>query len=249
MQRIYLLGRTAIETPTRLVDSAAFPGRQGRLLFSVLAWERIRISREALAEILWPPGPPETWEGALSALLSKLRTLLRRAGFDSQDVLVGSEGACELRLPEGIWLDIREGINSLDRAEGSLRLGDLEGAWSEATVASAILRRPFLVGEYNPWVESRRSELVELRWRGLDCLCQVWIARGDLALAIQAARQLIQLAPLRESSHARLMECHLAAGNRAEALRAFENVRALLQEELGVTPTERIETLYLKALG
>lgn len=248
MSRIHLLGRTAIESG-ELFDSSDFPGRQGRLLFSVLAWDRRRVSREVLVEILWPSGPPAAWDTSLSALLSKLRGLLQRAGFDAHRVLDATGGACEMRFPEGTWVDVREAVNSLDRAEGSLRRDAWEEAWSDTTVASSILGRSFLAGEDNPWVEARRIELAELSWRATDCLTRSWLERGDLVLATHSARRLVELAPYRESSYVRLMESHLAAGNRAEALRTYEEVRVLLGEQLGVDPTERIQRLYLAALG
>jgi DNA-binding SARP family transcriptional activator len=42
---------------------------------------------------------------------------------------------------------------------------------------------------------------------------------------------------LRESAHRTVVRVHLAEGNVAEALRAFELFRALLTEELGVQPS------------
>jgi hypothetical protein len=45
-----------------------------------------------------------------------------------------------------------------------------------------------------------------------------------------------------------LIGLHLAAGNRAEALRTYERVRALLAEELGVNPSGDLEVAYQRAL-
>ncbi|MFQ5524583.1 MAG: BTAD domain-containing putative transcriptional regulator, partial [Acidimicrobiia bacterium] len=63
------------------------------------------------------------------------------------------------------------------------------------------------------------------------------------------AREAIELAPFRETAYARLIEAHLAAGNRAEALRVYEEVRSLLVDTMGVEPTERVQALYEQALG
>jgi DNA-binding SARP family transcriptional activator len=49
--------------------------------------------------------------------------------------------------------------------------------------------------------------------------------------------------PLRETAHAALIRVYLAEGNRAEALAAYENYRALLDSELGVEPTSLIQAL------
>lgn len=246
--RIYLLGRVQLEAGELLLGPADFPGRQGRLTFAFLTWERLRVPRHRLAEVLWPGELPEAWEVALAAVISKLRRTLGTVGFPPGS-LDGSDGCYELRLPEGTWVDVVCAINSLDTAEGAIRSGEVQRAWSHATVASAILRRPLLPGEDSPWVEARRRELEELRWRTLDCLCRVWLAKGDLTQATAAARRLVELAPYRESGYTRLMSCHLGQGNRAEALRVYSELRELLAEELGVEPSPEVERLYEEALG
>ena len=44
------------------------------------------------------------------------------------------------------------------------------------------------------------------------------------------------------------MEVHEAAGNPAEALRAFEELRSLLREELGTTPGPAAMAVYERVL-
>ena len=55
--------------------------------------------------------------------------------------------------------------------------------------------------------------------------------------------------PFRESAYVRLMDAHAGAGNRGEALRAYERCRRLLVEELGVDPSPPTETANLALLG
>jgi transcriptional regulator with AAA-type ATPase domain len=64
-----------------------------------------------------------------------------------------------------------------------------------------------------------------------------------------AARQLVELAPFRESGHGLLMRAHEARGNHAEALQTFERVRVLLREELGSTPSPELRALYEQILA
>lgn len=247
MARIYLTGRVMIETEDRLVEGSAFPGRQGRLAFVRLVSSARRIERETLAEALWPDGLPEAWDGAISAVISKLRRTLALAGLE--DCLESADGCYEFRWREGVWVDLREAINAIDRAEGALRRGEPKSAWADATVASAIFRRRFLPGESGPWVERMRRSLFEYEIRTHDVLARVWLQLGDHTAAVHAARAVIDLAPFRETAYARLMEAHLAAGNRAEAITAYGEVRALLADTMGIEPTPRIQALYEQALG
>ena len=242
--RVYVAGRVCVEDGERLVDERALPGRQGRLVVAFLVAERARqVPRDELADLLWPSGLPRSWETALSALLSKARTAL-----GSSVDLETAFGCHRLVLPPGTWVDIEAAVASLDRAEGAWRAGDLDGAWSGATVASAVARRPFLAGEEGEWVEARRRRLGDVLVRSLDVLADVWNQRGDFALAAKVAEEALALEPFRESGYRRLMQARLGAGDRAEALRVYERCRRLLADELGADPSSETAAMYERAL-
>ena len=74
--RLYLAGPLCVEWAGRVLTERDLPRRQGRVLLAFLACERSRpVSRDALAELLWPEHAPPSWETSLKALVSKLRTL------------------------------------------------------------------------------------------------------------------------------------------------------------------------------
>jgi hypothetical protein len=81
--RVYLSGRVRIENDGLLLDERSFPGRQGRLAFAYLVVERSRaVSRDELAEVLWPDTLPAAWETALSAIITRKKApliLLKRS--------------------------------------------------------------------------------------------------------------------------------------------------------------------------
>ena len=82
--------------------------------------------------------------------------------------------------------------------------------------------------------------------RALDCLSEIYIWNGELALAARLAEQAVALQPFRETSYQQLMRAHAAAGNRAQSLRVYERCRSLLVEELGVPPSPQTEAVYLE---
>ena len=77
----------------------------------------------------------------------------------------------------------------------------------------------------------------------------MWSQRGEVAQGVLVAEEAVALEPFRETAHRRLMQAHAAAGNRAEALRAYERCRRLLAEELGVDPSPETEAAYVELLG
>jgi DNA-binding SARP family transcriptional activator len=247
--RIYLTGRVRVENGSQLLDEQSLPGRQGRLAFAYLVVERRQATaRTQLAELLWPHGPPPAWETGLSAVVSKLRSALNQVGFDGARVLRSAMGCHQLQLPADAWVDVEAAYDGLHRAEVAVRAGNLREAhgWAEPPVH--ITKRPFLPGEDAPWVEGVRTHLREVRIRALHCHAVTWAAGGDLDLAVLVAEQAIDLDPFREVSWQHLMRAHFSAGNRAEALRAYERCRKLLAEELGISPSPPTEAVYLEIL-
>jgi DNA-binding SARP family transcriptional activator len=109
-------------------------------------------------------------------------------------------------------------------------------------------RASLLVGQFHVVVERVRRDLHEYEIRTFDLLSRIWLELGNPGAALQAARRVVDLAPYRESAHARIMECHLAAGNRAEAIHTFDNLRRMLADSLGISPGPAAESLYEQAL-
>jgi DNA-binding SARP family transcriptional activator len=70
-----------------------------------------------------------------------------------------------------------------------------------------------------------------------------------LDTAERAARTLVQREPFRESGYRLLMRVLDARGNRAEALRAFDDLRRLLHDELGAAPSAPTQELHRTLLG
>jgi DNA-binding SARP family transcriptional activator/streptogramin lyase len=228
-----------------VIDETRFPGRQGRLLFAYLVAERGRaVPHDELAEALWGETPPATWEKALSVLVSKLRGLLADRGVDGTYALTGAFGCYRLDLPEGTWVDVLAATDATHESEQAIASGELERTKAAASVAATLLDRPFLPGEEGEWVEEKRREFAGVRERALTALAEACLRSGDAPEAVQWAEQTVALAPFRETGYRRLMEAHVASGNRAEALRVYEQCRRLLADELGAYPSPETESIY-----
>jgi DNA-binding SARP family transcriptional activator len=247
--RIYLAGRVCLEVGDALLGPLDFPGRQGRVAFAFLVAERGRpIPRDHLADVLWPGERAPAWESALSAVISKLRSVFTKAGLDGAAVLTAESGCYDLRLPGGAWVDLDAASDAIHQAESALRLGEPAKAYGPSAVAHHIARRPFLPGEEGVWLDGRRTKLRGVLVRALECRAQVYLWNGEHSLAVEASRDAVELEPFRETSHQLLMRAHAAAGNTAEALRAYERCRALIADELGVDPSPATKDAYERIL-
>ena len=161
----------------------------------------------------------------LHPLVSKLRQVVPLEG----------RGDVRLALPGDAWIDLEAAAEGLHRAESAVAKGDFAGAWGPGRVAQHIASRGFLPGEDAPWADNQRRRLEEILVRSLELVGRACVSiggGGELDTAERAARELIELAPYRESGHRLLMEALEARGNTAEALLVYERTRETLADTL-----------------
>jgi DNA-binding SARP family transcriptional activator len=227
------------------------PG-QAQIAFAWLLLERDRgTTRDGLADVVWPYQLPRTWGSALRSLVSRLRAFLV-SGLQlpaSAQPLVAQDGRYLVRLPDDVAIDVEEAEKAVVGAQDALAAGDAASALRLASAGAETLRCPFLPGHDGPWVSVKRDHLAELLLAGLETASQAAVALGDTTRALMFADEAVTAAPLRESAHRCRMAAHAASGNRGQALRAYQDIRRLLAEELGVDPAPDTEAAYLDLLG
>lgn len=242
--RLQVCGRLVVKIDGRRLDES-LPGRQGRLLFVYLIVNRRRpVRREELLEAIWPERLPDAADSALSALLSKLRRLL------GADVLP-TRGEVRLELPVGAFVDFEAASEAIHRAEAAVRREAYAEAWGPARVALHTAARGFLPGEDVPWVGEERRRLEEIALRAHECIAASGLGLGgcELDSTKRSSRALIAATPYRESGYRFLMQALREEGNAAEALRVYEQLRALLRDELGTAPSPPTQALHRELLG
>ena len=247
--RVYLTGQIRLEVGGVIVDDGLLGGRQARLAVAFLLVERARpVSRGELAELLWPGELPRSWEPALRNVVARVRSFLAGAGLPA-DALRALHGSYRLLLPPGTVVDLESAAAALESAERCAAGGDPARATAAALAVRDVSARPFLQGETGLWAEAKQAELRRWYRRSLLVLGQARLALGDAGSSARHAEELILAEPLLESAHQLLMRAHAAAGNRGEALRAYERCRRTLVDELGVGPSPETEWLYLALLA
>jgi SARP family transcriptional regulator, regulator of embCAB operon len=237
--RIQLCGRLKADIEGRHV-TPALRGRQGRVLLAYLVLNRGRpVSREELIDAIWPEKPPADPAAALRTQLSHLRNAL------GTDALAGRD-TIELRLPEETWVDIEAAERAMRKAEVALQDQNWRDAWIQAHVSLNVGGRPFLSGFDAPWVTEVREDMAEMELRSREVIARAAIGLGgsELAVAERSARALIRAAPFRETGYLLLMQALVKAGNTAEAMRTYDNLRTMLNRELGTAPGAELQALH-----
>jgi DNA-binding SARP family transcriptional activator len=241
--RIQLCGRFAVDIDGSRIEDT-LPGRRGRVLFAYLVLNRGRpLPRDELLMAGWGADAPAEARSALNVLLSKLRHSL------GADHLQGRT-QIELLLPQATFVDVEAAQEGAHRAESAIAEGRWVQAWGPAGIAYHVATRPFLTGLEATWIDQWRRRLEEVRLRGLECFAAASLGLGGpaLAQAEERARTLTELAPYRETGHHILIEALERRGNIAEALRAYERLRVLLREELGIAPSPTLQAVHQRLL-
>ena len=88
-----------------------------------------------------------------------------------------------------------------------------------------------------------RERWHQFRLHALENLAAQLQAEERYLDALQTALAAIAIEPIRETAHRIVIGIHLAEGNTASALKHYQHYRGLLQRELGVVPSVRMDQL------
>lgn len=209
-----------------------------RRLLALLVLRRGRVvPADTAVDVLWPDAPPRDPSGALQNHLSRLRQSLPAGAIES----VG-EG---YRLdPSRIEVDSDGLLSLLDAAAtgdtGALAaLRDLLADWQGPAF-------PELGDVDDGRAESAR--LGELRQRACEVVAEQRLARGDTDGLVAELSALAEAEPLRERPQELLMAALVQAGRRVDALRAYDDFRRRLGDELGIEPSPALAARHAALL-
>src|SRR2546427_480286 len=246
--QIQMVRHVAKATATRMISPRTRASRDGMRNASDMTKAVARI-----VSVLWPSaahrffGSAKTPRGscvAMNAIVSRLRAGLATAGLPRGRIIGNAFGCYQFTPPGETWVDVEAALAGVDAAEGAIAIGNPQAAYGPSLIATIILRRPFLPGQDGPWVDERRALLEASLIRALDCRVEALAANHEMVLAVAHAREAVRLEPYRESGYRRLMRLLAANGDRADAVRAYQQCRDLLDKELGVSPSAETESLY-----
>jgi predicted ATPase/DNA-binding SARP family transcriptional activator len=231
--RIGLLGPLEIVTADGPV---AFGAPKERALLTLLALRVGRpVSTTEVIDALWGESPPRTARKAVQTYVGSLRRHLPPGAISTNAGDYCLNGAdVDVQRFEGLLRKGRRLSTAGEHAAAAAALTEALGLWRGPPL-------PDLVDQERGSVEAVR--LVELHDLAEEDLADLWLARGDHDAVIPALETAVGREPLRERRWAQLMVALYRAGRQSDALRAYQRIRRLLGEELGVSPGEALVLL------
>ena len=246
--RFYVLGRLTIEDGDAVATERDLPGNQARVALAMLVVEhRHPLSRDQIADELWPERLPASWDTALRAVISKVRSRLSAAGI-GDDLIRYAFGCYQLRL-RGAWIDLDAAAYALHNAEADMARGNAVAAAANATVTCMVCSRPFLPGHYGPWTLRQRDQINDMHLRGRQCLAEARALLCDFERSAHAAEIALTLDPYREPIYERLIRSRALAGDRLGAASVFNRYRDVMRTELGLEPSPATVEAFVGAIA
>jgi len=214
-------------------------------IFGYLAVNRgTAVPRETLAGLIARDTSSERSRKALRQALWNLRAALVGAnGTDASHVVRVSDGWVELHTDD-VWLDLgefeRAAVRRTPTGPASAPRPDPK-RWAHAV---ELYRGDLLQGWYQDWCLEERERLRQIYLETLDALVFVCESNHDVNAGVAYAVRAHHTDPARECTHRALMRLYCLSGDRAAAVRQYEQCEKILRTELGIEPDDETKALY-----
>lgn len=199
------------------------------------------VSVASLSTQVWPELEGDAAQNAFNIALMRLRRLLR-----NDHALVLQEGKLTLDSRHA-WVDswaFERLVNRVDALGTRPAAAAAETAERLAARALELYQGHFLAHEEQPWALACRERLRSKFLRYFSGLGKHLESDRKLDAAIELYRRAIEIEPLAEAFHQRLMRVLKTQGRIAEALDAYRRCRDLLSITLSVDPSGETQALY-----
>ncbi len=247
LMELKMFGRLDVSIGGVPVSQKRIARKQVRVLLVLLVANRGRdLSRESVAQAMWPSREPENARKNFYTTWSQLRKALSL-----------EDGSCPylIRHQYGCRLDerhVRSDYARFDDICRELQFGRVN--FEEWIDLYAEIDRDFS-GEILPF-EEQNHLIAEVR---VDCLNRLVDAlvtaaerlteAGGPQHAIWFARKATERARTREDAYMALMRAQIAHGQRTAAMMTYFTCKRILSDELGIDPSPEMTELYESLLG
>lgn len=232
MLSINLLGEFQLVLASQPLTDLYSPRIQSFLAYLVLHRGH-PVPRQQLAFLLWP----ESSE-------AQARTNLRKLVHQVRKQVPAAERFVDLEARELEWREDAPFTVDTIEFESAIRRGGID----DLEQAVELYRGELLPNCYEDWIQPERDRLRKIFSDALERLTDLYEAQRNYRAAIGAAQRLLQHEPLREVTYRRLMRLYAQSGDRAAALKTFEECANVLKRELGVEPSQETLAAYQRLL-
>jgi DNA-binding SARP family transcriptional activator/WD40 repeat protein len=226
------------------------PGAKERtLLARLVAGAGRTVTTEDLVHALWGEDPPRSAGKSLQTFVLRLRNLLEPDRGGASQVLVTEPSGYRLAVPADA-VDAHRFAQLVEAGRRALQEGRPEEARRTLTSGLSLWRGPAYAGcEHTAFGAREAARLDELRLVAVEDRAAATVDLGGAAAAVPDLERLVAEHPFRERAWALLVTALYRSDRQSDALAAYDRVRALLADELGVDPGPALQALHARVLA
>ena len=191
------------------------------------------LRRDQAIAMLWPEISQERGNGLFHSTLYRMRSAVHR------DVVVHRSGVYRLNPALDVFYDVAVFERLALQGEG-----DDDLAHAARQEAIALYRTPFMETLDSDWAVGQRERLHAAMLRLLIHEGEYLLERAAWDEAEEVLLHARRMEPYDERTHRGIMRCRAQRGDRAGAIRQFQECERMLQEELGAEPGPETLALY-----
>lgn len=209
------------------------------------------VSTDALIGELWGEDPPRSAVTTTQTYIYHLRKSLDEDGSapSENDILVTKPPGYVLRVEQD---HLDAGVCERLVADGAklLEAGEPQRARECLERALSLWRGPALANiDCGSLLEAHAVHLDELRIRATELRIQADMELGKHRALVPELRSQVATHPLNEWLHEQLITALAGSGRRGDALDAYQDVRRILRDQLGLEPNQRLQTVQQEILA
>ena len=194
-------------------------------------------TKEQIGLIFWPDASPGQLRVSLRAALYQMRRAL-----GARDWILYENGRYRFNRGLNYWYDVEAFETSLVEAEQVASQVDQIEKYEQAV---RLYRGDFLEGiTFDEWGTVRREELARQYRTAMNTLAARHLDLAAFDRALEIYHTLLNSDPLQEETHRGVMRTYARKGEVALALRQYQELVGLLQDELGIRPSPTSQALY-----
>lgn len=217
-----------------------WPIARSKDLFFYLLQHPKGQTKEEIGANFWPDHSPERLDAVFRSTLYRLRRVIYR------DCIVFEDGLYRFNWEIKYRYDVHQFEDLLDKSKQEKNLSQYIVQLEESIT---IYKGDYLQGVYHDWADTERTRLRARYRSAIMDLASIFEKEKKYLHAIQLFQQLLIEDPFNETVHVELMQCYYRLGDRAAAIKQYQNCVTMLREELGLTPSPETQAVYNKIIS
>ncbi|MEO5886954.1 MAG: BTAD domain-containing putative transcriptional regulator, partial [Anaerolineales bacterium] len=229
-------GRAEVSFNGRVITMSDWRTQSVRDLFFYFLYEKNAVTKEQVGAALWPETEaPQMLKARFKNEIYRLRRAVGR------DVIVFDEEHYRLNSALDYEYDVEAFDSHLRRARKARDMTERINWYQKAV---DLVHGTYMADVDAPWAASERERLGQIHASALEELAHLYLNASQLDRCLSTCQIALAQNPYNEVIYQFEMRVYAALGDRAAIVRCYQACKSVLDEGLGLSPSQETELLY-----